>query len=63
MRMLAIADYHPFAVIAALSLVIFFVWVVVDFYLAVLDRRDHNKIQTDIERSYRSFRDDKQSRL
>ncbi len=61
--MLAIADYHPFAVIAALTLVIFLGWAVIDFYLAVLDRRDHNKIQTDIERSYRSFRDDKQSRL
>ena len=57
--MLARADYHPFAVIAALTLVISFVWVVVDFYLAVLDRRDHNKIQSDIDRAYRSFRDGK----
>lgn len=56
---IALADYHPFAVIAALTLVIFLGWVVIDFYLAVLDRRDHDKIQSDIDRAYRSFRNDK----
>lgn len=54
-----VTDYHPFAVIAAAGLVIFFVWAVADFYLAVLDRRDHNKTQSDIERAYRSFRNGK----